>query len=587
MRIAEVEVIPYALPFARPYVTARGTLERREMLLVRLLTDDGPVGLGEAVPLVAARRRRPRRRSSAVRKGTRRLRRADLADFAGEQPPLAAVDAFIHTVAGRRLPAPAKAAIEMAILDLAGEARGGPLWRLLGADAADAGRAATRPSSPAIRPTSRPDAERWAERGFATFKLKLGAPGTTSARWRRCARRSGPRRGSGSTRTAPGRRRGARRAEADRAARHRAGRAARRRAPPRTWPTVTGADRRSRSRPTRASRRVKDAERARRAGACDLATVKLSKVGGDRRGDRDRARLCRSTCRAPSTGRWGSPPRPTPPRRCRRRARPAGARARARDPAAVRRHDRARSSATLDGALLSVPDGPGLGVEIDEDALGRTAASSRVRSPDGPDQPQHRARLGDGRGARALRRAPRGDLPGLALDPARAGALAPAGDRGARSSSTSARPASSRSAPRRRRGTPVAILCTSGHRRRQPPPRRLRGRRVGGAADRAHRRPPAGAARDRRRADHRPAQALRRRGALVLRGRRRTTPTTPASCTSAPSPAAPSGRPPATRGPGPVHLNVPWRDPLGPEPRPGRRHGELAAGARGPRRAAR
>ena len=51
MRIAEVEVIPYALPFERPYVTARGTLERREMVLLRLRTEAGIVGLGEAVPL--------------------------------------------------------------------------------------------------------------------------------------------------------------------------------------------------------------------------------------------------------------------------------------------------------------------------------------------------------------------------------------------------------------------------------------------------------------------------------------------------------------------------------------------------------
>ena len=51
MRIAEVEIVPYALPFQRPYVTARGTLERREMILLRLRTDAGVVGLGEAVPL--------------------------------------------------------------------------------------------------------------------------------------------------------------------------------------------------------------------------------------------------------------------------------------------------------------------------------------------------------------------------------------------------------------------------------------------------------------------------------------------------------------------------------------------------------
>lgn len=51
MRLTSVEVIPYALPFKRPYVTARGTLTRREMVLLRLTTEDGLVGLGEAVPL--------------------------------------------------------------------------------------------------------------------------------------------------------------------------------------------------------------------------------------------------------------------------------------------------------------------------------------------------------------------------------------------------------------------------------------------------------------------------------------------------------------------------------------------------------
>ena len=51
MRIATVEVIPYALPFREPYVTARGTLERREMALLRIRAEDGTEGLGEATPL--------------------------------------------------------------------------------------------------------------------------------------------------------------------------------------------------------------------------------------------------------------------------------------------------------------------------------------------------------------------------------------------------------------------------------------------------------------------------------------------------------------------------------------------------------
>ena len=38
MPLASVEVIPYALPFREPYVTARGRLEQREMVLLRLRT---------------------------------------------------------------------------------------------------------------------------------------------------------------------------------------------------------------------------------------------------------------------------------------------------------------------------------------------------------------------------------------------------------------------------------------------------------------------------------------------------------------------------------------------------------------------
>src|SRR5918994_7331839 len=51
MRLASIEVIPYALPFKEPYVTARGVLRQREMVLLRLRDEDGVVGLGEAVPL--------------------------------------------------------------------------------------------------------------------------------------------------------------------------------------------------------------------------------------------------------------------------------------------------------------------------------------------------------------------------------------------------------------------------------------------------------------------------------------------------------------------------------------------------------
>ncbi|MGH2987971.1 MAG: hypothetical protein ACRDLO_14980, partial [Solirubrobacterales bacterium] len=164
MKVTEVELIPFALAFERPYATARGTLERREMLLVRLRTDGELEGLGEAVPLSLRRGADLGTIERALRRVSRRFRRADLSDFSGPEPLRAAIDTFIHVAAGRRLPAPAKAALEMAVLDLAGKASGKPVWALLGAPDAtpvrcNATLVAAAPDQVAA------DAQRWAERG--------------------------------------------------------------------------------------------------------------------------------------------------------------------------------------------------------------------------------------------------------------------------------------------------------------------------------------------------------------------------------------------------------------------------------------
>ena len=173
MRIAAVEVIPYALPFERPYVTASGTLERREMVLLRLRTEAGVVGLGEAVPLSLRGGATPGRVERSLVRLTRRLARLDVALMASEQPLAAAVDAMIHVAAGRRLPPPAKAAVETALFDLAGRISGMPLWRMLRGETSapvrcNATLAADSPHELAA------EAAAWRERGFETFKLKLG-----------------------------------------------------------------------------------------------------------------------------------------------------------------------------------------------------------------------------------------------------------------------------------------------------------------------------------------------------------------------------------------------------------------------------
>lgn len=155
MRLASVEVTPYALPFKRPYVTARGRLERRELVLLRLRSNDGLVGLGEAVPL-------------SLRGG------ATIARVVAELEGLAKrneVDEETLRSGALALSAPARCAALTALLDLRGRRAAG---KAVPAEATsepiecNATLVAGEPTAVAA------DAERWASEGFSTFKLKLG-----------------------------------------------------------------------------------------------------------------------------------------------------------------------------------------------------------------------------------------------------------------------------------------------------------------------------------------------------------------------------------------------------------------------------
>jgi o-succinylbenzoate synthase len=156
MRLASVEVIPYALPFRQPYVTARGRLDRREMVLLRLRSDDGLVGLGEAVPL-------------SMRGGI------GLAQVVKELEGLRGWDSLDETMLRDNVPslsAPVRCAALTALLDLRGrraatEASPGPV----AGDGVECN-ATLVAGEPAAVAT---EATRWAEDGFTTFKLKLGA----------------------------------------------------------------------------------------------------------------------------------------------------------------------------------------------------------------------------------------------------------------------------------------------------------------------------------------------------------------------------------------------------------------------------
>ena len=166
MAIVEAEVIPYWLPFRRDYVTARGRLARREMVLLRLRDHEGLEGWGEAVPLSL--------------RGGASLERvvAELTGWATHATEASAREkapdrGLISVSSANGLSAPARCAVRTALGDLEAKRRDVPLWRLLGAD-----RCVPVPcNATLISGTAEAvaaDAERWAADGFTTFKLKVG-----------------------------------------------------------------------------------------------------------------------------------------------------------------------------------------------------------------------------------------------------------------------------------------------------------------------------------------------------------------------------------------------------------------------------
>jgi len=172
MRIASVEVVPYALPFREPYVTAVGRLDQREMVLLRLRSEEGLVGLGEAVPM-------------SLRGGV------SLTQVVAELTELGERETLDEAALGGdalSLSAPARCAALTALLDLRGKRAAGD-------------GSAARPSPPvrcnatlvAGDPASVvAAAERWAADGFSTFKLKLGG-GDEAAQVRAVREALGPR----------------------------------------------------------------------------------------------------------------------------------------------------------------------------------------------------------------------------------------------------------------------------------------------------------------------------------------------------------------------------------------------------------
>jgi L-Ala-D/L-Glu epimerase len=173
MQVERVETVVYSLPFARPYVTARGEIGEREMVLLRLRTDAGFDGLGEAVPLSLRGDKPIRKVESEVADAAARLSGLVL-DESHDDPLAFAVATMVELSISKRISPAASAAIECALFDAVAKANDMPLWKLLKAHD-------TQPvECNATLTAGTPDevvsqAVEWVADGFGTVKLKLGA----------------------------------------------------------------------------------------------------------------------------------------------------------------------------------------------------------------------------------------------------------------------------------------------------------------------------------------------------------------------------------------------------------------------------
>lgn len=171
MKITAVETVPYSIPYRHPLVFATGELRSADHVLVRVHTDEGLIGIGEAVarPMIYGESQ-----ASIV---------AAIRAWCG--PALVGLDPFAVETAHDTLAQvvannTAKAALDIALHDIRGKAVGQPLWRLLGGTSRRmrVTRMLTMGEPTEVADEARAAAE---QEGITAFKVKVGVDLRTDA----------------------------------------------------------------------------------------------------------------------------------------------------------------------------------------------------------------------------------------------------------------------------------------------------------------------------------------------------------------------------------------------------------------------
>jgi len=164
MRIKAIEPIAVSLPMKKPVKMAGETVARADNVLLRVESDDGVVGWGEAASAPVMTGETIASMMAAVGHMAPGLLKRPADDIAGAA---AAMDAQMYGNSG------AKAAIEIALHDLVGRATGRPLHALLGAKLRDRIAVLAVIGSADAAADLREAQERRAA-GYLIYKIKVG-----------------------------------------------------------------------------------------------------------------------------------------------------------------------------------------------------------------------------------------------------------------------------------------------------------------------------------------------------------------------------------------------------------------------------
>lgn len=164
LRVVEADVLRFRFKLRKVFRTALGATDEQEEVIVRLRTEDGQEGWGEASPSAAI--------VGATVGTTLCALELLVPAVLGEDPRR--IGYLVHKMDRAMLgQAPAKAAVDMALHDLAGRITGEPVWRMLGGHRTE--RVDTDFTVGIDAPeTMASEAKDLVAQGFRTIKVKAG-----------------------------------------------------------------------------------------------------------------------------------------------------------------------------------------------------------------------------------------------------------------------------------------------------------------------------------------------------------------------------------------------------------------------------